>query len=151
MSRRAVGFCLALTLVGSGERLHAQEAEVTGAIRETLAAWGAGRFDDFSDFYHRDARGFHLDGGPLTGAFNQMTIQAAYAAGFRADVTLRDLEVRVFGDVAVAAGYLAGTLTLPGGATIPGTWRYSETRVLEEGLWKVVQFHFSPLTAPVGE
>lgn len=130
--------------------VHAQEAEVSAAIQETLAAWTEGRFEDFVAFYHPDARGFFLDGGPLTGTFDVAALQAAYSAGFRADVALRDLEVRVYGQTSVAAGYLSGTLTLPGGVTLPGTWRYTEARVRDGGTWKVVQFHFSVQGAQPG-
>jgi hypothetical protein len=131
---------------GAVPGLAAQEAEVTAAVRATLDAWRAGRHEEFVGYYHADARGFFLDGGPLMGGFTLPALQAASEAGFKADVELRDLEVRAWGGAATAVGYLVGTLTLPGGGTLPGTWRYSETRVRDGGTWKVVQFHVSPQT-----
>lgn len=150
MKRHAIGAALMLALTGGSVHLDAQEAEVSAAIRETLAAWRDGRFQDFASFYDSSARGFYLDGGPLAGTFDAGTMQAAHSAGFRADVVLRDLEVRVYGETSVAAAYLVGRLTLPGGVELPGTWRYTETRVRQGGAWKVVQFHFSPLNQPAG-
>lgn len=134
-----------LLVLAAPPALRAQEAEVTAAVRATLAAWKAGEHQAFADQYHPDARGFFLDGGPLTGSFDVAALQAASDAGFSADVTLRDLEVSVHGNASVAAGYLEGTLTLPGGIRLPGTWRYTETRVRTGGAWKIVQFHLSQM------
>ena len=126
----------------------AQEAKVQAAVEATLAAWNAGDLAGVAAHYAEETRGFFLDGGVLLRGFNLPALQAAYAAGFRASFTARDVDVRVLGNVAVAAAYLDGSLTLPGGDAQEGTWRYTETRVNEEGRWLVVQYHFSPLAAP---
>ena len=49
----------------------------------------------------------------------------------------------VYDGSSVAVGLLEGALTLPGGMRLEGVWRYSETRVLSDGAWKIVQFHIS--------
>jgi hypothetical protein len=121
---------------------------VRTAVAETLDAWKTGHFEAFAGFYHRDARGFFLDGGPLTGGFTVDALEAASAMGFQTELELEGLEVSVYDRVATSAGYLVGRLILPGGATVEGTWRYTDTRVLEDGTWKVVQFHFSPQEDP---
>lgn len=136
---------LAYAFLASGAA--AQEADVRRAIRETLGAWSSGDFDRFASYYHPQARGFFLDGGVLLEGVDAEALKAGYEAGVRASFTLADLDVRLFGDVAVSEAYLEGALTLPGGAVRPGTWRYSETRIREGSTWKVVQFHFSPMTA----
>ncbi|RMH14264.1 MAG: nuclear transport factor 2 family protein [Gemmatimonadetes bacterium] len=120
-----------------------QQAEVEAAVRETLAAWKAGDFEAFATFYHPDARGFFLDGGALLRGFNVAALQAAYNTGFRAELELRELDVAVFGSSAISAALLDGTLTLPSGDVIDGTWRYTETRVTRDGRWQIVQYHFS--------
>ena len=127
-----------------------QEAEVREAVSETLAAWRSGDFELFATFYHADTRGFFLDGGALLEGFNVAALQAAYNTGFRADLELGEMRVWVLGDVALTAALLQGGLTLPDGSSVPGTWRYSDTRVLEEGTWKVVQYHFSEMDVPEG-
>lgn len=126
----------------------AQEAEVRTAMLETIAAWSNGDFDRFAQSYHEETRGFLFGGGILARGFNQVALQAAYEAGFRATMELRDIDVKVLGNVAVAVAYADGSLTLPGGEVREGSWRYSETRVQEGGAWKIVQYHFSELTAP---
>ena len=120
------------------------------AVVETLDAWASGRFGDFAGFYHSDARGFFLDGGPLTGGFTVDAMEAARTMGFRTELEIEGLEVSVYNGVAASAGYLVGRLILPGGTTMDGTWRYTDTRVLEDGRWKVVQFHFSQQQDPTG-
>ncbi len=124
--------------------LAAQEAEVAAAVRGTLDAWRTGNYAAFVASYHPDARGFFLDGSALIQGFDLEALEATADAGFRADVELTDLDVRIYGSAAVAVGYLTGTLELPGGLKLPGTWRYSETRIRDAGAWKIVQFHISP-------
>lgn len=147
MKGRAVGWLLAL-LLGGPLSLHAQEAEVSAAVRETLTAWSNEDYETFLSFYHPEARGFFLDGSRLIRGFDPAVLAAARDAGFDAEVELRDLEVAVLGTTAIAVGYVSGTLTLPGGISIDGSWRYSETRVLDDGVWKTIQFHFSELQGP---
>ena len=127
----------------------AQESAVRSAINQTLSAWAGGDFATFATSYMPDARGFFLDGGPLIEGVDVEALKAGYDAGLRAEFTLRDLQVRVVGGVAVSSAYLDGSLTLPGGLVRRGTWRYSETRIQDGGKWKVLQFHFSDL-APAG-
>lgn len=142
---------LALTLASlsafaplhAGAHVQAQEAEVRAAVAETLDAWTSGRFVAFAGFYHDDVRGFFLDGGPLVGGFSVSTLEASRTMGFRTELELEGLEVSIFNRVAVSAGYLVGRVILPGGGTVEGTWRYTDTRVPVDGSWKVVQFHFS--------
>jgi ketosteroid isomerase-like protein len=142
---------LTLGLAGPGSAQDARVAEVRTSLEETLAAWKGGDFQTFAAFYHPAARGFFLDGGPRLRGFQVATLEAAWDAGFRTELELRDVEIAFHGDVAVVSAYLTGTLTLPGGGSLPGSWRYTETRVPADGDWKVLQYHFSRQEeAPVG-
>jgi ketosteroid isomerase-like protein len=58
-------------------------------------------------------------------------------------VAARQITIRVYGNVAVAAAYFSGTITLPGGQQLAGPWRYTETRIRDAGKWKIAQWHFS--------
>ncbi len=125
----------------------AQESEVRAAVEATLDAWSSGEFDTLASFYHPEAKGFFFDGGFLVDGVDVNALRVGYEAGVRAELTLRDLRVRLLGDAAVSSAYLDGALTLPAGVQIPGTWRYTETRVRDGATWKVIQYHFSTLTA----
>ena len=123
----------------------AQETGVRAAVSETLAALVTSDFTTFANFFHDDARGFFVDGSAMMGGVSALAFRAAYLAGLRTHLVMRDVNVRVYGNTAVSGALLGGSVTLPGGAVREGTWRYSDTRVLEEGTWKIVQYHISQL------
>jgi hypothetical protein len=130
----------------------AQEAEVRAAMEESLAAWREGDFEKLGGFYAMQTRGFMLDGGYLITGFSIEALQAAAEMGVAFDVEPQEIDIMIAGQgVAVAVAILEGSVTLPGGTVQEGSWRYSETRISESGVWKVVQYHFSPLEmAPLG-
>ena len=136
-------FCLMCSLATGPAR--AQDRGVEAAVSETLAALVTNEFATFANFFHDDARGFFVDGSAMIEGFSALAFRAAYLAGLRTNVVMRDLDVRVYGNTAVSGALLGGSVTLPGGAVREGTWRYSDTRVLEEGTWKIVQYHISQL------
>ncbi len=123
----------------------AQETGVRAAVSETLAALVTNEFTTFVNFFHDDARGFFVDGSTMIEGFSAMAFRAAYLAGLRTNVVMSNLKVSVYGNTAVSGALLGGSVTLPGGAVREGTWRYSDTRVLEGGTWKIVQYHISQL------
>jgi hypothetical protein len=125
----------------------AQQDAVRAAMVESLAAWSAADFQKLGSFYATQTRGFMLDGGMLITGYNAAALEMAVAAGFAFNVEPHDIDIMmVTNDVAVSVAIVEGAITLPGGALEEGSWRYSETRVLEGGAWKVVQYHFSPLS-----
>ena len=115
------------------------------AVSETLAALVNGDAANFVSFFHDDVRGFFVNGSNMIDGISALALQAAYLTGLRTNVVMNELNVRVYGNTAVSGALLQGSVTMPGGALISGTWRYSDTRVLDEGTWKVVQYHISPL------
>ena len=146
MNRR-VGTLVVVLLVSFlvGMPAAAQEEAVRESVRATLAAWSGGDFDGLAEQYHPDVRGFFLEGGPLTRGFQIDVLRAAWDEGLRAEMSLRDLDVQVHGNAAASVAYLDGSIAMPGGLSLSGSWRYSETRVLVDGAWKVVQYHFSQM------
>ena len=136
-------FCLMCSWATGPAR--AQEPDVETAASETLAALATNEFTAFANFFHGEARGFFVDGSAMIGGVSALAFRAAYFAGLRTNLVMRDLNVSVYGNTAVSGALLGGSVTLPGGATKEGTWRYSDTRVLEEGTWKIVQYHISQL------
>jgi ketosteroid isomerase-like protein len=140
---------LVCSLIIYTQAAEAQEAEVEAAMLASLNAWNEGDVAAFGAFFTPEARGFNLDGGLLIRGFNGPALEAALQAGFGINVQPRDIDVKVYGNAAVAVAYLDGSITLPGGATREGTWRYSETRVKDGDTWKIVQYHISQMTVTV--
>ena len=136
-------FCLMSSLAAGSAR--AQETDVRADVSATLAALAAGDATTFADFFHDDARGFFVSGSNMIEGISVLALRAAYLTGLQMNVVMSELNVRVYGNTAVSGTLLQGSVTMPGGAMISGTWRYSDTRVLDEGRWKVVQYHISPL------
>ena len=136
-------FCLMFSLATGSAR--AQETDVRADVSETLSALANGDAATFVSFFHDDVRGFFVSGSNMIDGISALALQAAYLTGLRTNVVMSELNVRVYGNTAVSGALLQGSVTMPGGAMISGTWRYSDTRVLDEGTWKVIQYHISQL------
>ena len=136
-------FCLMSSLAAGSVR--AQETDVRADVSATLAALAAGDAITFVDFFHDDVRGFFVNGSNMIEGISVLALRALYLTGLQTNVIMSELNVRVYGNTAVSGALLQGSVTMPGGAMISGTWRYSDTRVLDEGRWKVVQYHISQL------
>ncbi len=143
MKSRPVIFMFCLMSLLASSSVSAQEADVRAAVTETLAAIVARDVPAFANFYHNDTRGFFVDRTSMIEGFSSLAVLAAFATGLRVNVVMNDLDVKVYGNTAVVRAIFQGSVTLPLGAVASGTWRYSETRVLDEGTWKVVQYHVS--------
>ncbi|MFQ5704361.1 MAG: YybH family protein [Gemmatimonadales bacterium] len=126
----------------------AQVEEVRADEMRSLAAWKAGNLKEFAKYFSEDTRGFNLDGGTVFNGFSATALRVLLAAGFRFDVEPRDIDIEVYGNTAVSIAYLVGSVTFPGGTTRKGTWRYSDTRIKQQGKWRVVQYHISRLATP---
>lgn len=141
-------FCV-MSFLATGSAA-AQEVAVRAAVSQTLAALNAGEATTLANFFHDDVRGFFVDGSTMIEGFSLLALRAAYLTGLRTNVTMSDLKVTVHSNVAVAGALLQGTVTMPaGGATVSGAWRYSDTRVLDEGTWKIIQYHISQISGTV--
>jgi len=90
--------------------------------------------------------GLRWDFGSLEEQRNQ--IQTAFDAGSDYTLGLRQLEVKVYGDAAVATSYVVGTVARPNGTTEQATWRRSSFWIKQGGGWKEVHFHQSQLSIP---
>lgn len=129
-----------------------QKEEVRAAMERSLGAWRAGNFQELASYYAPQTRGFMLDGGFLITGFSVEALEAAASAGVAFNVEPREIDIlMVTDDVAVTVAILEGSVTMPDGEVQEGPWRYSETRVHEGGMWKVIQYHFSEMTLdPLG-
>ncbi len=72
-------------------------------------------------------------------------LQGMFDAGLRYDYRIRNLEVKVYSDAAVATGYVVGSRNAPDGVTRQVTLRRTMVWSRQGGTWKVVHVHSSPL------
>ena len=73
-------------------------------------------------------------------------LQGMFDAGLKYDYRIRNLEVKVYGDSAVATGYVVGSRTAPDGVTRQVTLRRTMVWMRLGEAWEVVHVHSSPLT-----
>jgi uncharacterized protein (TIGR02246 family) len=78
-------------------------------------------------------------------------LQAEFDAGLRTDFTIRDLNVKVYGDVAVVTGHVVGTATTPEGTTESVANQRTAVLVKRDGRWMEAHVHISPLTDQLPE
>jgi len=63
------------------------------------------------------------------------------------NLVVHHLDVRAYGNTAVATFYTTGPTTLADGTLITGTFRVSQVWVRDGQRWGVVHFHISPLVS----
>ena len=108
----------------------------------TVAAANAADADAFIPQFLPEAKGFFVNSSLLS-PFSEEDERALFEAGFKSDLQLSDIEVEVHGKMAATTAYFIGTFFLPGGSSIEGAWRYSETRLKKDGAWRILRYHFS--------
>ena len=131
-----------------------QDSEaVRTAVLEHYAAINNAEWDAVADHHTAGLTAFLPDNGLLTtwGTRQEQAelFRAAGTAGLSLNWEVRQLEVEVYGDVAVATGYLVGTAQFPDAPILQGTWRLTEVWVREGGEWKEAHHHDSPLVTGV--
>ena len=77
---------------------------------------------------------------------NRLRNQARFDSGWKYDIQVRNLDVKVYGDTAISTYYTVSTIYRPGGET-PEIWnlRMTGVWVKQSGEWKVVHRHESRL------
>ena len=130
-------------------------ADVIAAVEAHWAAINAGDMDAVAEHHTPDFNGF-LQDNSLLWAFQSREKQKAMfremgEAGFKSNWQIRHLEIKVYGNTAVAAFYLVGSETWPGDVTVHGPFRVTEVWVKQAGKWKEAHHHSSPLTNELGQ
>jgi uncharacterized protein (TIGR02246 family) len=124
-----------------------ETAAVKEVIQEVFAAERTGNADTLSKYFLPDVTGFFLNGSLRTkGLFIQWT-KNVYAAGYRPNLQVNDLDVMIYENTAVATGYLDGAITFPGRevqqVTLEGPWRLSLVLTKQKGKWLIAHYHYS--------
>lgn len=130
--------------------LRSQETEVREALLRTFSALNTRQVDEFLSYVMPRTQFFSQNGVGL----RELEVEdwrALLQAVHEFDLVPREIRIRVYGNTAVSAAHIHGTLRSPSGWVEGGPWRYSETRIRDRGKWKILQMHFSPLVHNVGQ
>lgn len=105
----------------------------------------------YVNFWHPEATAYTRAGGLLgieVGLRDESAVRAAFDRGLEYNVTVRNLEAKVFnGDTAIATYYTGGTVRNPevGGGVQGGSFRGTMVWSKIDGNWRIVHMHISPL------
>ena len=123
----------------------AAEAEVKAAVMDIIGGYNAGNVDQIERRLSPQHNRFPGEGGFLT-SLNAPELRQAFQARFKVTMDVKNLEAAVYGDSAIATFFMATTVTPPNGTPrIEGPWRVSYFLNKQEGGWKLVHAHQSPL------
>jgi len=136
------------TVALAGTAQGQDEQAVKQAILTHYEAANSGDTPTVIEQHSANFNGFLLDLGPLVRFDSRDEQRKAWIdnpdADFVADLEPRDIEVMLVGDVAIATLYLDGSWG-PRAAPVEGPFRVTEVWVKEDGAWKELHHHDSPL------
>src|SRR6185436_16269348 len=124
----------------------AAEAEVKAAVMDIVAGFNAGNVDQIQQRLAPQQNRFYGEGGFLTRFINVAELGGAFKAGFKMKMEVNNLEAAVYGDSAITTFFAGTTITPPNGPPrTEGPWRSSYFWNKQDGVWKLVHAHQSPL------
>ena len=123
----------------------AAEAEVKAAVMDIVGGYNSGNVDQIERRLAPQQNRFQGEGGFLT-SFNTADLRQAFQSRLKINIEVRNLEAAVYGDSAVATFLMSPTVTPANGTPrTEGPWRVSYFLNKQDGGWKVVHAHQSPL------
>ncbi len=129
-----------------GGTSRAAEDEVKAAIMDIVAGYNSGNVDQIERRLAPQINQFQGEGGFLTAYLDAAELRGAFKAGWKLKFEVEGLETAVYGDTAIATFFITGTITPPNGpARTEGPWRTSHFWNKQDGVWKLVHSHQSPV------
>src|SRR4029453_10881128 len=130
----------------AGEVSRAAEAEVKAAVMDIISGFNSGSVDQIERRLAPQQNRFQGEGGFLTSFIDATELRQAFQLGFKLKMEVHNLEAAVYGDSAIATFFMATTVTAPNGSSrIEGPWRTSYVWNKQDGAWKLVHAHQSPM------
>ena len=125
---------------------NAAETEVKAAVMDIVAGFNSGNVDQIQARLAPQQNRFYGEGGFLTRFIDATELKGAFQAGFKVRMEVKNLEAAVYGDSAITTFFAATTITPPNGPQrTEGPWRSSFFWNKQDGAWKLVHAHQSPL------
>ncbi len=119
--------------------------DVKAAQLALIAALNEGDVEIIAQYLLSEHSRFPAE-GLLVEGFTKEDLKAAFNAGLKLAITARHLDVKIYGNTAIATGYIEGSITLPGGIFEEIRQRFTEVWIKQGNNWKRVHIHSSPLT-----
>jgi CubicO group peptidase (beta-lactamase class C family) len=124
----------------------AAEGEVKAAVMDIIAGFNSGSVDQIERRLAPQNNRFQGEGGFLTSFLDSAELRGAFQSGLKVKLDVTNLEAAVYGDSAVATFFMTGVVTPHNGAVRrEGPWRTSYFLNKQEGKWKLVHSHQSPV------
>lgn len=125
----------------------AAETEVKAVVMNLFGAYNSGNVDQIERLLTQQQNNFPIEGGFLTSFVNAAELREAIKAGFKLNFQVHNLEAAVYGNTAVTTSVIRGTITPPNAPSRNhGPSRMSIVWNKQDGVWKLVHVHESPLT-----
>ena len=102
-------------------------------------AWASHNAAQYHGNFARTGLVFNANRGTVEG------IQTAFDDGLSYNLAVRQLDVTVYGNAAVATFYTIGPTNNADGSVLDGTFRVTQVWVREGQSWTMAHFHISPL------
>ena len=138
---------LGLVLTASTSVMADDVADITATMKEHFVTFKAGDAAGHIAHHMAGATSFGPDGSALTtsDSVEEATaeLQADFDEGYKFDLQLEDLNVTVYGDMAVVTSLQTGTVTLPDGTSEKVNDRRTAIVVRDGNEWKEVHTHIS--------
>ncbi|MCH7538435.1 MAG: nuclear transport factor 2 family protein [Proteobacteria bacterium] len=138
---------LGLVLTASTSVMADDVADITATMKEHFVTFKAGDAAGHIAHHMAGATSFGPDGSALTtsDSLEEATaeLQADFDEGYKFDLQLENLNVTVYGDMAVVTSLQTGTVTLPDGTSEKVNDRRTAIVVRDGSEWKEVHTHIS--------
>src|SRR6185369_16570729 len=112
--------------------------------------FNAGNVDQIQQRLAPQQNRFYGEGGFLARFINVAELGGAFKSGVKVKMEVNNLEAAVYGDSAITTFFVGTTVTPPNGPPrTEGPWRTSYFWNKQDGVWKLVHAHQSPLGGAV--
>ena len=128
----------------------AAEAEIKTAVMDIVNGYNTGNVEQIEKRLSAQQNRYPGDGSFLTTFIDGAEMRQAFQAGFKVNFEVQGVETAVYSSNAISTFIMLGTITPPNGAARPdGPWRTSMFWNKQDGVWKLVHSHQSPLNNSV--
>ena len=124
----------------------AAETEVKTAVMDIVGGYNSSNVDQIERRLAPQQNRFLAEGGFLTSFIDAPELRQAFQANYKINIDVKNLETAVYGDSAIATFFANTTVAPPNGTPrTEGPWRVSYFLNKQDGTWKLVHAHQSPL------